>query len=281
MYIKSYKLFLESNIEDKNIARFLISKERESGLYFDDYEIIDDLIIKAKTKIGPYGEVPTVDEVIYDVIDIKKWEYESNKIPPNIYRIKIDILSTIISYQQIESGIEINDSQKSIINKIFNKVDAFDIIYNKSDLIIKSLRRYNLEDIEDRLIEFSDCLIGWSPKVLHSTYIDNGWMIIPSSESTISLLNRIMTEIFYHMNRSHDNMTFDNYIDNIKPCIFIKLNNTYFNRKRFSSKYVSGISANIIKRFKLLYDIDYVIDDYGSKIDTEIIEYQITMILNT
>lgn len=287
MHMKSYKLFLESNTKNKNIVQFLISKERENkGLYFDDYEIIDDLIIKANTKIGPNGEVPIVDEVIYDIIDIKRWEYKSNNVSSyNEFdipmRIKMDILSSIISHEQIEKNKPITDNQKRIIDKIFNEENAFDKIYTKSELIIKSIRRYDIEDIEDRLIEFSDNLIGWDPSVSHSTYIDSGWIIIANNESILSLSNRIMFDAFYHIERTHNKMEFDEYINSIKPCIFIKLNNTYFNHKRFSSKYVSGISANIIKRFKLLYDIDYVIDDYGSKIDTEIIEYQITMILNT
>jgi hypothetical protein len=86
--IKPYKLFLEdktigiSKVLKKNIESFLISQERLTGLYFNNFDIIGDdrgrmKFIIAYTKEGPKGEKSKVDSIKYDMLDYNIWKLEN------------------------------------------------------------------------------------------------------------------------------------------------------------------------------------------------------------
>jgi len=154
--IKPYQLFLEdkkmgiSKVLKKNIESFLISQERLTGLYFDNFDIVGDdrgrmKFIIAYTKDGPKGEKAPVDSIKYDMFDYNIWKLESEYAKGN--RVEFDPShwsgKKVKTLEQLKRELERNalgeivwdygrtmpepsSDDKKLIDKIIRQTDVWD-----------------------------------------------------------------------------------------------------------------------------------------------------------
>lgn len=303
--IKSYQLFLENHSYfDNVVTQFLIFNEKKLGVYFDRFDIInsDDICMNiiAYTKVGPKGEVPTVDKIIFDIIDFQTWLIESDtslhKYRKSIYSDRtseeeIMDMKTNIIREITYSKSEPNDYHKKLIDKIFNYDDVWVKSKDKITEIISTIKKFDIEEIEDRSVEFTDDLSGWSPQMMFGYTRSNHWQLMGNEYNIDDLTCSIIwnawhtKEFGYDQSREFINIKLNYFLDENKPCLIFKMN---FNNKEYIEKpmlYVENVVDRMIIRFKQLYNIEKVLLPYNRKERkydaniSKISDYDITFIL--
>ena len=276
--IKSYQLFLENHSYfDNVVTQFLIFNEKKLGVYFDRFDIInsDDtcMNIIAYTKVGPKGEVPTVDKIIFDIIDFQTWLIESDtslhKYRKSIYSDRtseeeIMDMKTNIIREITYSKSEPNDYHKKLIDKIFNYDDVWVKSKDKITEIISTIKKFDIEEIEDRSVEFTDELTGWKPTMMFAYYIKNHWQVIVDKPS-LEDINDLTCSVIWNWHLSKSNGVKLDYLNLVKPCLCFNMNTT---NKEYIEKpilYVEKIVDRMVIRFKQLYNIEEVLLPYNRK----------------
>ena len=309
MKIKSYINFIIESIDTNRdiIIQFLISRERISNMSFDDFELVNDdngemLYIVAYTKEGEDGKKPPVDKVIFSKIDYQTWIIEckyrndNTRISNEIHKMKGDILKQIVYTRKhkatvysvgkthSEHGTEPNDDKKKIINSIFNSTNVWAKAKDKSKNILSIIDKYNIEDIEDRSIEFMDELSEWEPLIMFAWYYDNGWHGLNVTDNINEITCRLIWDAWYQINSKKTEVrTIEDFLVVTKPCIYFNLNKISQQSKILSD--VEEVADRMVARYKQLYNIDEVLLPYNrdtrqyNPSDIETSDYQITFIL--
>jgi len=309
--IKSYQLFLEdkkvevSKSTREVIIQFLISQERKSGLHFNDFDLIEDdngreKFIIAYTQVGPNGEKPPMDKVVFDIIDYYTWvvedkyakgdfEFDNNYRNPKkktfdeaIKDIKFNILRLIVHNDPRNEQVEPNNDDKKLIDKIIGVQNVWEICKNKISSIMKSIGKYDIEEIEDRLVEYQDELFGWELRLMFAWNYKQSWHGLRKDYDINDQTCRLIWDAFYEMNKPYEKSSFDEFIKNTKPCIYINFEDESHRNPRKLS-YVEPIGFRIGKRFQQLYDVEEVKYPYYPNTrrydDSDISDYQMTIIL--
>lgn len=306
--IKTYKLFLEhkkaslSNKENDQVIEFLIAQERKSGLSFDTFEVLENengmaILIVAKTKVGQNGEEPSVSEVIFDTIDFQTWLIEKEtSMGLHINKMRFGEDSRIVTVEEMKSVVlrhiiyqdptkelkEPSIEEKKIIDKIFGVENVWDICKSKVKNIMSVISKYDIEYIEDRIVEFSDEIISWEPRIMLAWYYKNSWHSFGKNINDVTC--RFIQDMRYNIKISGE--IFDVCLSNIRPCLSIEFND---DRNSNSTNYnlleVEDVMKRLVILFKKIYDIEDVIYDYDPgerkyNPDMDINSYHLTIILN-
>lgn len=303
--IKTYKLFLEhkkatlSKKENDQVIEFLIAQERKSGLSFDTFEVLEnengmEILIVAKTKVYQNGEEPS--EVTFDIIDFQTWliekensigkfdnimRYGKNAKLVTLEEMKSVVLKHIIYHDTSNELKEPSIEEKKIIDKIFGHENVWDICKSKVSDMISVISKYDIEDMDDRTVEFSDEIFDWTPSIYFAWYYKNSWY---------SLNNKINDQTCRFIQDMRYNITtrgeiFDVCLSNIKPCLSIEFNAKSGGEFRYYNLLkVEDIIKRLVIRFQKLYDIEDVIYDYDPEErrydpDIDISSYHLTIIL--
>jgi len=310
--IKTYQSFFEdkkvevSKSTREVIIQFLISQERKSGLHFNDFDLIEDdngreKFIIAYTQDGPNGEKPPMDKVVFDIIDYYTWgleskydkgEYEYDNTWRNpktktletaIKDMKSNILRQIVFNDPSKKLVEPNNDDKKLIDKIFGKDNVWEICKSKITSIMNSISKYDIEEIEDRLVEYHDELIGWELRIMFAWNYKQSWHGLKSDYDINDQTCRLIWDAFCEMNKPYEKTTFDEFIKNVKPCIYINFEDkSHRSPKRLSQ--VEPIGFKIGKRFEQLYDVEEVKYPYYPNTrrfddESDISDYLLTIIL--
>lgn len=311
--IKSYQLFLEdkkvkvSDSQKQVITNFLISQERLSGIYFSNFDVIEDdngreKFIIAYTQKGPKGEIPPMDKIVYDILDFYLWGLEDryakgdydfdhtwrNPKQKTLIQatkdLKTSILRQIVYLDPRKTLIEPNQDDKKLIDKIFQKENVWNTCKSKVKEILNTIRKYNIEDVEDRLVEYTDLLIGWKPRIMFAWNYQSSWHGLRENEDIDDQTCRFIWDMWYEMNKPYDNSRFEEILLMTRPCIYIELNTEEGTQYYKKLSEVEPIGFRIGKRFEQLYDVENIIYPYYPNTrrfddNTDISDYLITIIL--
>jgi hypothetical protein len=310
--IKSYQLFLEDKKVEVSksvrevIIQFLISQERKSGLNFSNFDLIEDdngreKFIIAYTQDGPNGEKPPMDKVVFDIIDYYTWGVESRyykgqydfdntwrnpktkTLEAAINDMKSKILRQIVFDDPSEKLVEPNNDDKKLIDKIIGKNNVWETCKSKVTSIMNSISKYDIEEIEDRLVEYHDELIGWELNIMFAWNHKQSWHGLKSDYDINDQTCRLIWDAFCADISVYEKTGFDEFIKNTKPCIYINFEDkNHKNPKRLS--HVEPMGFKIGKRFEQLYDVEEVKYPYYPNTrrfddESDISDYQMTIIL--
>jgi len=309
--IKPYKLFLEdktigiSKVLKKNIERFLISQERLTGLYFNNFDIIGDdrgrmKFIIAYTKEGPKGEKSTVDSIKYDMLDYNIWKLESEYEKGN--RVEFDPShwsgKKLKTLEQLKRELEGNalgeivwdygrtmpepsTDDKKLIDKIIRQTDVWNTCKKRVGEILTTIRKYNIEDIEDRLVEYTDQLIGWNEKIVLAYFHPhrNWWSPLKGNENLDDRTCRYIWTLWDELMLSGLS-SYEDFLLKVSPCIRIDLNEYGTDNQEYKKlSDVEEIAHQIGNRFQKLYDVEEVIYPPRYTLQNNIKDYSFNIIL--
>jgi len=312
--IKSYQLFLEDKKVEINdsirstITQFLISQERISGLYFSNFDLIEDdngreKFIIAYTQVGRDGEKPPIDKVVFDIIDYYTWglEYKYGKgdfefdntwrnpkvktLETAIKDMKTNLLRQIVCNDISKKQVEPNDDDKKLIDKIFNSPNIWEKTKKKTKEILEIINKYDIEDIEDRSVEFTDELVNWrNPKPpMFGWYYKNGWHGLSGKGNIDDTTCRLIWDVWWQINSTNTEVkTIEGFLKVTEPCIYFNLNDN--GHKYENLLEVEKVVDRMVTRFKQLYDFKDVLLPYHRETrrydpNSNISDYQITFIL--
>lgn len=283
--IKQYQLFLEdrkvevSKKVKNNIESFLISQERLTGLYFNNFDLIEDdrgkkKFIVAYTQDGPKDEKAPVDKVVYDMLDYNIWKLESEYAKGNheyvtnwagkksktLEQAKRDLEGNtlreiVCNYGEIMPEPSTDD--KKLIDKIIRQTDVWNTCKKKVSEILTTIRKYDIEDIEDRLVEYTDQLTGWEEKAVLCWNYQSSWRPLTGNENLDDETCRYIWSLWDKLLLAGLS-SYENILLNIRPCIHIELNESGAQEYKKLSD-VEKITHQIGDRFQKLYDIEEVI----------------------
>lgn len=309
--MKSYQVFLEDKkveVPDSvkhNIIKFLISQERKSGIYFSNFDLIEDdngreKFIIAYTQEGPKHEKPPVDKVVFDIYDYYMWgleekydkgdyDFDNTWGNPRVKtldqakkELKSNILRQIVQLDPREKLTEPSEDDKKLIDKIIGQSDVWNTCKKRVKEILDVINKYDIEDVEDRLVEFSDLLVEWKTKVMFAWNYKSSWHGLRNNEDLDDQTCRFILDLWYEMNKPYEGSQYKEFLLMARPCIYINFEDeSGRNPKKLSE--VEPIGFRIGKRFEQLYDVEKVIYPYYSNSrrfdDGNIGDYQMTIIL--
>ncbi len=310
--IKSYQLFLEDKKVEPSesvkeiITQFLISQERKSGLFFSNFDLIDDdngreKFIIAYTQEGPNGEIPPVDKVVFDILDYYTWhvkysyekgdyEFDDTWKKPKVKNLetalkdmKTSLLRSIVLPDPSKKQFEPNEDDKKLIDKIFEINNVWNKCKSQVKYIMKTISKYSIEEIEDRLVEFTDELTGWEPRIMFAWNYKMSWHGLQADYDINDQTCRFISDAWYEMNKPYENSKFEEFLSMCRPCIYIELNRSE-NRIYKKLSEVEPIGFKIGKRFQQLYNVEKVEYPYYPNTrrfedSTDIGDYLLTIIL--
>lgn len=179
---------------------------------------------------------------------IERIEYLS-KLEKEITTEEIEFLDDISGYPMLYSSI-----------KYFIK-DTFDVF-----------KKYSIDDIKDRLLEYFDKIPKFNPFVMFSISSKSSSIGITENKLDdrkyfLSMIASILKDILWRCLSKSDVITIDEYFDIQKPSIYIDFNPSWRHttgEKRFTYNllFLENLADEIYKRFRELYDIDGVSYEY-------------------
>jgi hypothetical protein len=197
----------------------------------------------------------------------------------------------------LKDGKELNQNQKDFINRYFEYPDLYDItskwLQNKFDTFSK----YNIEEIEDRLVEFFDQIIHWDPYLMFSLYMKysggESWLSIYPEKLNdpkylLTELSYVFSDLLFHTKTrkySKPEFTIDYYLENKRPAISIHFNRAYQSRESYNLLFLEDLSDKIVNRLSQLYKIVDVMSDnnrHNSRLydpETDVNDYILTLII--
>jgi len=311
--VKSYKLFLEDKkVEDNDslrntIIQFLISQEKISGLHFSNFDLIKDdkgreKFIIAYTQNGPNGEKPPMDKRIFDIIDYYTWgleskygkgdyEFDNTWRSPRLKTLvtalkdmKTNILREIVCNDITKKQVEPNNDDKKLIDKIFNSSNVWENVKKKSQEILSIINKYDIEEIEDRSLEFTDEVTGWNPRIMFAWYYSNGWHGLKGTEDIDDTTCRLIWDAWYQINSTNTKVkTIEQLLKAIKPCIYFDLTDGDGYKPKNLLE-LEKIADRMVNRFKQLYDIEDFILPYHRETrqydpNSDVTDYLMTFII--
>lgn len=321
-FIKGYKLFTESKsdltnglLSRENIIRFLIIKEKQSSsqiLLFDNFEVTPDYYIKATTKAGRREAYPgagiLVDDptfvprtITYDLLSFedckelytKRYDefrsVEDFRSVEAFKNFRMQVCYSILDYDKKEN---LTQAEIDTLDRIFNQSQAWNTTKQKCKTLLDKMSKYDLDDIEDRMIEYIDELwfIGgcsWKHKLWYCFYYENSWQLLTRTDNLESATKRILRDAFYNQIAKQINL--DDYLKNLKAGVRVYLNGRE-NRDSgcVKSLYkVYEVYKKISNRFKQLFNVSKCISNWDSYMKSpsisgkniEVDEFEFTAIL--
>lgn len=179
---------------------------------------------------------------------------DKKKIGVDYYNIK-----RIISI--IQSGKEPNVYEKKVLDDISEYQNLYDVTKNwlKEKFVI--FKKYNIEDIEDRLCEFFDKIPKFNPRVMYSLSVKNSLLGIDNNKLNddsylIEEIGHVLNDILWRCGSKHDKINIDEYYHQVRASLYINFNLTTLNKNKYNLVYLEDIADKIINRFRFLYNID-------------------------
>lgn len=196
---------------------------------------------------------------------------------------------------KLRNGKELDDSEKEDIDLFFK----YPGLYDKLEIWLKEkfdiISKYNIEDIEDRLVEFFDKVSDWDPQVmfaLHMRYSGGeGWSGIDSKKIgsrkyLLYEISHVIGDLLFHRPKKWrtDNVTVDDYFKNKKASLHIGFNRVNQSRKFYNLLFLEELMDKIVSRLSKLYNITNVKYDYSRDKryydpNTDVNDYTLTLII--
>lgn len=197
---------------------------------------------------------------------------------------------------KLRDGQELTQEEKEDIDKYFeypnlyNKLETW--LQKKFDIISK----YDMLDIEDRLIEFFDQVPKWDPHVMFSLYMKyeggQGWLGITSDrigdrEYFLYEMSHIISDLLFHKPKPSrpysKGVTVDEYLNNKKACISIHFNRSNESKSQYNLLFLEDLMDRMVSRLSKLYnvtDVKYDYNRYTGRMydpDTDVSDYTLTI----
>jgi hypothetical protein len=216
------------------------------------------------------------------------WRNEPEPEEYYIVREYLDIL---------RDGKELNQEQKEFINEYFKYPNLYDITSKWLQNSFDTFSKYNIEEIEDRLVEFFDQLPDWDPYLMFSLHMEyaggEGWLGISSDKLDdpkylLIELSNVFSDLLFHTKTkkySKSEFTIDYYLENKRPVISIHFNRTNESRKSYNLLFLEDLGDKIVKRLSQLYkivDVKWDNNRYTGRLynpDTDVNDYTLTLII--
>jgi hypothetical protein len=203
--------------------------------------------------------------------------------------------------KMMDHGIEPSKEEKDMIDEI----SEYKGLYENAKIWLRNLfnvfKKYDFEDIEDRLLEFFDQISNWDPMLMFSISTKKSSLGVSQSKLNdekyfIYELGHVLKDILYTCKPDTSILTkksgFDinDYFKNMRPAIHLDLNRMGArHNQEYNLLFIESLADRIVKRFKYLYDITGVdfrsssaeLDRENRKYDPniEIYDYTIKMYL--
>lgn len=167
-----------------------------------------------------------------------------SKIGKEISKEDIDFLDEVSGYSNLYLSV------KSFLRKVFEVI-----------------KKYDMEEIKDRLLEFFDQIPKFNPFVMFSLSNKNSSAGIDYNRLNdhsyfLLFVSDVLSDIFYNCSSRYKTITIDEYFSIYRPSIYIDLNlcEVVGGRPTYNLIFLEKIVDDIVKRFKYLYgieDVDY------------------------
>jgi hypothetical protein len=205
---------------------------------------------------------------------------ESNKFS---YSGSEDIECRLILQELREKGITLNESEKKILDDKFNEVDFYDRYVEWFRNKIEIFKSINIEDLNDRLVEFSD-IIGKQSNLYFSMSSDGSFVFINLNIDKIfyKAIGTMMMNSLYQYKRVENNLSAYELSTKYRASLYIDLIPNYTTSPVNLEK-LEDVADKIISRFKSLYSIKDVqfssFNREGRKYDTNIDVHDYSFVL--
>ena len=198
---------------------------------------------------------------------------------------------------RLRDGKPLNKKQKEEINSYFE----YPGLYDKLEVWLKNkfeiFSRYDIEDVEDRLVEFFDEIHYWEPHVMFSLHLKysggEGWLGITSDrigepKYLLYEMSHVLSDLLFHRAKtrfSGPTMTIDEFLKNKRACISIHFNRTNESRESYNLLFLEDLMDRIVTRLSKLYNITQVMYDYNRYTgrlydpDTDVNDYTLSLII--
>lgn len=255
-YIKSFNESKGNKKElNYSIIEFLIHNERKLNVMFDEYVIEkgdNQWEIVAKTKANHKGIKPQMDEVRFPMDDFFNWISAQHKSRGYLADVKLNLFREI--FDNYDSKTEPNEFDSKIIDSRFNQFGSWKICLSMINYIRKITSKFDVNDIDDRCLEYFDELSGWKPGfMIGYELLGRSWRTLFKDDiyETWWLLCQINEAMSY----SADLLTIVS--SNVKPCIYIQFN-IIDDADPYDYKDVQKIAVGLTNRLSQLYPISKV-----------------------
>ena len=197
----------------------------------------------------------------------------------------------------LRSGEDLNSEQKEEINNYFeypNLCDELEVwLQKRFDIISK----YDIEDIEDRLVEFFDLVPDWDPYVMFSLHIKysggEGWLGIKSDKIGdhkyfLYEMSHVLYDLLFHRRKrpyATDQVTVEQFLKDKRSCISIHFNRTNESRTSYNLLFLEDLADKIVRRLSQLYkvvDVKWDYNRYTGRMydpDTDVNDYTLSLII--
>lgn len=268
-YIKGFNESVKGKKElSQSIIQFLIHNENQLGVMFDNYNIErgdHQWEIVAKTKVDMKGNKPPMDEIRFPMEDFFTWVSKISSIT-DVFKIKSKLFKEILESNGGKK--EPDEMESKLLDCILGGFGVWNLCLKKIKIIRKLISKYNIDDIDDRCLEYFDELQGWKPKFMigyqfhfETVYTECRSLVeddIYETWWTLELINRWVNSPSY----IKDPLLI---ISHIKPCINIHFNTSPYEEEYDYKDYkeVKKVAVGIYNRLSKLYPITGV--DYDHK----------------
>ena len=187
-----------------------------------------------------------------------------------------------------DHSIEPTKSQLKVLDEISGYTDFYATTKKWTEHQFNVFKKYDFEDIEDRLLEFFDEISNFQPRVMFALSKRNSSLGIRYDKLNdkryfISELGYVIGDICY--NCSSNKISIDEYYKIVKPSIYISFNiSDRLGRTQYPLTFLESLADRIVNRFKYLYDIqgvEFTLEREGRKYDinADVDDYSFIMYL--
>lgn len=186
---------------------------------------------------------------------------ELNYTQPQLVEFKL-----VVNKIQVR-GIEPSEEDKKIIDDIVGYENLYEVTKEWLRDKFNVFKKYDYEDMEDRLCEFFDKILNFDPMIMFCLSKDRSAMGIRYDKLNdqnyfISKIGDILNDINFNKFKPYDTISVNDYYKLVKPAFHINLNSFGANNSNtYNLLFIEDLVDKITKRFKYLYDIEYVTYD--------------------